>query len=142
LSAIAQTVLERNPFSGHVFVFCGRRGDLIKLLWWDRDGLCLFAKLLERGRFIWPKVESGTVLLTRAQFSMLLEGIDWRRPIRTSALEISVLKSHDRSNPTSIILDFVTGLNAEPAAVHSQNPTVSILTRNPAWTHRDHGYDE
>ena len=84
LSAVAQTVLEKEPYSGHVFVFRGRRGDLIKLLWWDGDGLCLFAKRLERGRFIWPQAEEGTVSLSRAQLSMLLEGIDWRRPIRTS----------------------------------------------------------
>jgi transposase len=90
LSAVAQTVLKQNPFSGHVFVFRGRRGDLIKLLWFDGDGLCLFAKRLERGRFIWPQAESGTVLLTRAQLSMLLEGIDWRRPIRTHTPELSV----------------------------------------------------
>jgi len=90
LSAIAQTALEQNPFSGHVFVFRGRRGDLIKLLWWDGDGLCLFAKRLERGRFIWPQAESGTVSLTRAQLSMLLEGIDWRRPQRTHTPQISV----------------------------------------------------
>ena len=84
LSAIAQTRLEQNPFGGHVFVFRGKRGDLIKLLWWDGDGLCLFAKRLERGRFIWPQAESGSVSLSRAQLSMLLEGIDWRRPLRTS----------------------------------------------------------
>jgi transposase len=50
LSAVAQTVLEQKPYSGHVFVFRGKRGDLINLLWWDGDGLCLFAKRLERGR--------------------------------------------------------------------------------------------
>ena len=83
LSATVQTALKENPFSGQVFVFRGRRGDLIKLLWFDGDGLCLFAKRLERGRFIWPKVETGTVSLTRAQLSMLLEGIDWRHPERT-----------------------------------------------------------
>lgn len=60
LSAIVQTVLKEKPFSGHVFVFRGRRGDLIKVLWWDGDGLCLFAKRLERGRFVWPQAESGT----------------------------------------------------------------------------------
>ncbi len=90
LSAIAQVVLQQNPHSGHVFVFRGRRGDLIKLLWWDGDGLCLFAKRLERGRFIWPKLESGAVSLTGAQLSMLLEGIDWRHPIRTHVPELSV----------------------------------------------------
>ena len=90
LSAIAQTALAENPFSGHVFVFRGRRGDLIKLLWWDGDGLCLFAKRLERGRFVWPRAESGTVALTRAQLSMLLEGIDWRCPERTHTPQLSV----------------------------------------------------
>jgi len=60
LSGMVQTVLKENPFSGQVFVFRGGRGDLIKLLWWDGDGLCLFAKRLERGRFIWPQATSGT----------------------------------------------------------------------------------
>ena len=90
LSATIQTALEQNPFSGHVFVFRGRRGDLIKLLWFDRDGLCLFPKRLERGRFVWPQATDGTVFLTRAQLSMLLEGIDWRRPQRTHVPELSV----------------------------------------------------
>ena len=83
LSSIVETVLEQAPFSGHVFVFRGKRGDLIKLLWFDGDGLCLFQKRLERGRFIWPQATGGTVSLTRAQLSMLLEGIDWRQPQRT-----------------------------------------------------------
>ena len=90
LSALVQTALEEDPFSGHVFVFRGRRGDLIKLLWWDGDGLCLLAKRLERGRFIWPKVEVGTVALTQAQLAMLLEGIDWRRPLRTAESPLAI----------------------------------------------------
>ena len=90
LAGMVQTALEENPFSGHVFVFRGRRGDLIKVLWWDGDGMCLLAKRLERGRFIWPQAESGTVSLSRAQLSMLLEGIDWRRPARTAAPEMAV----------------------------------------------------
>jgi transposase len=72
LSALVQTKLQQSSLSGQVFVFRGRRGDLIKVLWFDGDGLCLFAKRLERGRFVWPKVDSGTVALTRAQLSMLL----------------------------------------------------------------------
>ena len=83
LASLVQTALEENPFSGHVFVFRGRRGHLIKILWWSGDGLCLFVKRLERGRFVWPQAESGRVHLTSAQLSMLLEGIDWRRPERT-----------------------------------------------------------
>jgi transposase len=90
LSGQVQTVLDQQPFSGHVFTFRGRRGDIVKLLWWDGDGLCLFSKRLERGRFIWPKAESGTVSLSRAQLSMLLEGIDWRRPERTFVPQIAV----------------------------------------------------
>ena len=84
LAALAQGALEQDPFSGHVFVFRGRRGDIVKLLWWDGQGLCLFAKRLERGRFVWPQAEGGTVHLSRAQLSMLLEGIDWRHPERTT----------------------------------------------------------
>ena len=83
LSALVQTQLAEAPFSGHVFVFRGRRGDRIKCLWWSGDGLCLFAKRLERGHFVWPQATSGAVSLTAAQLSMLLEGIDWRRPQRT-----------------------------------------------------------
>ena len=90
LSGMVQTKLEQDPFSGHVFVFRGRRGDLIKLIWWDGDGQCLFAKKLERGHFVWPQAMNGTVCLTRAQLSMLLEGIDWRRPIRTAAPQLAI----------------------------------------------------
>jgi transposase len=82
LASKVQTALEEDPYSGHVFVF-RRRGDLIKLLWWTGDGLCLLCKRLEKGRFIWPQAASGTVTLTHAQLSMLLEGVDWRRPKRT-----------------------------------------------------------
>ena len=90
LAAIVQTTLQANPFSGHVFVFRGKRGDLLKLLWWSGDGLNLFSKRLERGRFVWPQADSGTVHLTAAQLSMLLEGIDWRRPVRTWQPEMAV----------------------------------------------------
>ena len=83
LTAKVQTALEEGRFSGHVFVFRGRRGDLMKLLRWAGDGLCLLAKRLERGHFIWPQATSGSVALTQAQLSVLLEGIDWRRPERT-----------------------------------------------------------
>jgi transposase len=72
-----------------VFCFRGRRGDLIKLLWWDGDGLCLFAKRLERGRFVWPRAEAGVAALTRAQLSMLLDGIDWRMPQKTWRPELA-----------------------------------------------------
>jgi transposase len=90
LSALVQSKLEKNPLSGQVFIFRGRRGDLVKLIWFDGDGLCLFAKRLERGRFVWPQAKEGSVSLTRAQLSMLLEGIDWRRPERTWDPQLAV----------------------------------------------------
>jgi transposase len=83
LSILAQTVLEQDPFSSHVFVYRGRRGDLIKVLWWDGRGRCLFAKRLERGGFVWPSPTDGRVTISQAQLAMLLEGIDWRMPQRT-----------------------------------------------------------
>lgn len=83
LASIVQNTLDLDPFSGHVFVFRGRRSDRIKVLWWSGDGLCLLAKRLEQGRFVWPNADNGSVCLTTAQLSMLLEGIDWRRPQRT-----------------------------------------------------------
>jgi transposase len=83
LAALVQTALGERPYSGDVFIFRGRRGDLLKLLWWSGDGTNLYAKRMEGGRFVWPQATSGVVHLTGAQLSMLLEGIDWRRPVRT-----------------------------------------------------------
>ncbi|MBU2486376.1 MAG: IS66 family insertion sequence element accessory protein TnpB [Alphaproteobacteria bacterium] len=89
LSALAEKVLEEDPFCGHLFVFRGRGGDLVKIIWWDGQGACLFAKRLERGHFVWPAAKDGKVHLSQAQLSMLLEGIDWRitkqtwRPLTT-----------------------------------------------------------
>jgi transposase len=83
LAAKVESVLADDPFSGNVFVFRGRRGNVVKLLWSSGDGLCLFAKRLEQGRFIWPQATDGKVHLTQAQLSMLLEGIDWKQPKRS-----------------------------------------------------------
>ena len=83
LALQAQGVLREDPHSGQLFVFRGRRGDLIKVIWWDGQGACLFSKRLERGRFVWPSPADGKVTVTPAQLAMLLEGIDWRSPQRT-----------------------------------------------------------
>lgn len=85
LSVLIQKVLTKDPFSGHMFVFRGKRANYIKILYWDGNGLCLFSKRLEQGRFAWPSTTEpgGTVALTPAQLSMLIEGIDWRSPERT-----------------------------------------------------------
>jgi transposase len=76
LAAKVQVALTEDPFRG-------RRGDLVKLLWSDGDGMCMLTKRLERGRFVWPQADSGSVSMSTAQLSMLLEGIDWRHPERT-----------------------------------------------------------
>jgi transposase len=65
------------------------RGDLIKILWHDGQGMCLYAKRLERGRFIWPSTEGEAVTITVAQLGYLLEGIDWRSPQRTFAPQVA-----------------------------------------------------
>ena len=83
LGGLVQSTLDKSPLSRQVFIFRGRRGDLVKLIWHDGDGMCLFHKRLDRGRFVWPQTTSGAVSLTRAQLSMLCEGIDWRQPART-----------------------------------------------------------
>lgn len=83
LAAQAEKVLKLDPFVGHLFVFRGRRGELIKIIWWDGQGGCLFSKRLERGKFVWPSTKESKVSLTPAQLAMLLEGTDWRSPGRT-----------------------------------------------------------
>jgi len=82
LSALAEKALEQDPFSGHLFVFRGRRCDLIMVIWWDDQCASLFAKRLEKGRFVWPSPPDGRIVITQAQLAMLLEGIDWRAPQR------------------------------------------------------------
>ena len=73
LALHVQAVLQQDPFSGHVFCFRGRRGDLLKALYWDTQGLCLFAKRLEKGRFVRPSPVDGVAQLTPAQLSMLFD---------------------------------------------------------------------
>jgi transposase len=89
LAMLAQQVLEESPFSGALFAFRGRRGGLVKLLWYDGQGMCLFSKRLERGHFVWPTTDTGRVSLSPAQVSMLLEGIDWRMPQRVRRPELA-----------------------------------------------------
>ena len=89
LAMLVQQTLKRDPHGGQLFVFRGKRGCLIKLLWHDGQGMCLFAKRLERGRFIWPTTAGEAVTITAAQLGYLLEGIDWRAPIRTQRPELA-----------------------------------------------------
>jgi len=83
LALQVQEGLKRDPHAGDLFVFRGRRGDLIKVLWHDGLGMSLYAKRLERGRFIWPSPADGVVAITAAQLGYMLEGIDWRHPLHS-----------------------------------------------------------
>ncbi len=83
LAVLVQETLKQDPHAGHLFVFRGRRGDLVKVIWHDGHGACLFTKRLERGRFIWPAATDGAIAISPAQLGYMLEGIDWRAPQHT-----------------------------------------------------------
>src|SRR5439155_18233910 len=83
LAIQVQQVFKRDPHAGDLYVFRGKRGQLIKILWHDGIGMSLYAKRLERGRFIWPSPADGTVAITAAQLAYMLDGIDWRNPVLT-----------------------------------------------------------
>ena len=80
LALQVQEQLKRNPHGGDLYVFRGRRGDLAKILWHDGVGLSLYAKRLDRGKFIWPSAKEGVISISAGQMAYMLEGIDWRNP--------------------------------------------------------------
>jgi transposase len=83
LALQVQEALKRDPHGGDLYVFRGKSGRLIKILWHNGLGMSLYAKRLERGRFVWPQASDGAMVITPAQLSYMLEGIDWRNPIHT-----------------------------------------------------------
>ena len=85
LAALVQETLQKDPFSGHLFAFRGKSAGMLKILFWDGNGLCMFVKRLDQGHFVWPRLgeQGNTVVLSAAQLAMLIEGIDWRTPVRT-----------------------------------------------------------
>ena len=79
LAALVRETMQADPFSGAVYVFRAKRADRVKLIYWDGTGVCLFAKRLEDGKFRWPSVQDAVLRLSAAEFSALLEGLDWKR---------------------------------------------------------------
>lgn len=79
LAALVQESLKSDPFSGVLYVFRSKRADRLKLIFWDGTGLVLVSKRLEEGKFRWPKIEDGVMRLSPAQFTALVEGLDWAR---------------------------------------------------------------
>ncbi len=93
LAALVRETMTDDPFSGAVYVFRAKRTDRIKLIFWDGTGVCLFAKRLEDGEFRWPKISDGVIQLTAAQFSALLEGLDWRRVHEARGIRVPLVAS-------------------------------------------------
>jgi transposase len=83
LALQVQEGLKRDPHAGDLYVFRGRSGSLLKVLWHDGIGMSLYAKRLERGRFIWPSADCGVVSISKSQLACMLDGIDWRNPQHT-----------------------------------------------------------
>ena len=83
LARQVQHGLGQDVFAGDLFIFRGRSGSLIKIIWHDGIGMSLYAKRLEHGRFIWPSAKDGVVSISASAMSCLLEGIDWRNPQAT-----------------------------------------------------------
>ena len=102
LAAMVQQHFTKDPFAGDLWVFRGRSGTLVKIIWHDGVGMSLYAKRLEKGRFIWPSAKDGVVSLTSSQLACLLDGVDWRthesedRPLEGSRKGKSAL--HARRN--------------------------------------------
>ncbi|MCF6226790.1 MAG: IS66 family insertion sequence element accessory protein TnpB [Xanthomonadales bacterium] len=77
LAILVEAELERDPFSEHLFVFCNRKHDKVKILYWERNGYCLWQKSLERAKFKWPrKAQDGVISMTGQQLNWLLDGYD------------------------------------------------------------------
>ena len=79
LAALVKEELKADPFGGVIYVFRARRADRLKMVFWDGSGLVLVSKRLDDGKFRWPRIEDGVVRLTPAQFTTLVEGLDWTR---------------------------------------------------------------
>ena len=77
LSIIVDEDLDMDPFEGNLFMFCNKKKRILKILYWDRNGFCLWLKRLEKDKFPWPMSRSETAEITREQLGMLLEGIDF-----------------------------------------------------------------
>lgn len=91
LSMLVEGAMDLDPFSGHLFVFCNRSRTNLKILYWERNGFCLFQKRLEKHRFKWPEEESDVVELSARDLAFLLEGLDIRALHPHEALHYSSL---------------------------------------------------
>ena len=75
LSLLVTDQMELDPFSGHLFAFCNRKRDMVKILYWDRNGFCLWQKRLEKDRFRWPDTPDDVLAVQRHELTWLLDGL-------------------------------------------------------------------
>jgi transposase len=99
LSALTTSVIGQDPLSGHLFVFRNRRGDRLKILYWDRDGLAIWAKRLERGTFRFPAPAGDRLEVTPAEIAAILEGIDLSRARRQRRFALPATPPRDERRP-------------------------------------------
>ncbi len=81
LSVLVEGQMDLDPFSGHLFAFCNRRRNIIKVLYWDRNGFCLWQKRLEKDKFNWPRSYEQVLEIDQRQLSFLLEGLEVHQAI-------------------------------------------------------------
>jgi len=92
LSILVENTLEMDPFCGHLFAFCNRRQNMIKILYWDRNGFCLWHKRLEKHRFKWPTIVQDVMEVDHRELTWLLGGLD-----------LGQIRAHERLNYTTLI---------------------------------------
>ena len=91
LSILVQEHMKQNPFNGHLYVFCNRGRSIIKILYWDRNGFCLWQKRLEKDKFKWPASEKEVKEIDLYKLQWLLEGLD-----------VNILKGYERLNYATV----------------------------------------
>jgi transposase len=79
LSIMVEQVMGQNPFAGDLFVFCNRRRNMIKILYWDHNGFCVWHKRLEEHRFTWPRTREEVITIGPKELEWLLAGLDYNR---------------------------------------------------------------
>lgn len=90
LSVMVQDIMDKDPLSGNLFLFCNRQQRIMKALYWDRNGFCLWQKKLEKHKFPWPKDEEAARKINTEQLAMLLKGIDfWHEHSRLEYSKVS-----------------------------------------------------
>jgi transposase len=91
LSILVESHLQLDPFSGHLFVFCNRRRNILKILYWDRNGFCLWQKRLEKHYFKWPQSEKHVLEIDQRQLSWLLDGLEFQQACAHGTLSYRIL---------------------------------------------------